>query len=81
MVLGMIRCKSERNNILMIQYRNIKKRKGSGKALIAIARKFTKLIWTLLTNDELYDKKKLSEEIFIDKIISMQNEQFQKDAA
>jgi transposase len=81
MVLGMIRCKSERNNILMIQYRNIKKRKGSGKALIAIARKFTKLIWTLLTNDELYDKKKLSEEIFIDKIISMQNEQFKKDAA
>jgi len=81
MVLGMIRCKSERNNILMIQYRNIKKRKGSGKALIAIARKFTKLIWTLLTNDELYDKNKLSEEIFIDKIISMQNKQFQKDVA
>jgi len=81
MVLGMIRCKDEKDNILMIQYRNIKKRKGSGKALIATARKFTKLIWTLLTNDELYDKEKLSKEIYLEKIISMQENQRIKDAA
>ncbi|MBN2260708.1 MAG: IS110 family transposase [Clostridiales bacterium] len=81
MVLGMIRCKDEKDNILMIQYRNIKKRKGSGKALIALARKFTKLIWTLLTNDELYDKEKLSKEIYLEKIVSMQENQKLKDAA
>ena len=77
----MIRCKDEKDNILMIQYRNIKKRKGSGKALIALARKFTKLIWTLLTNDELYDKEKLSKEIYLKKIISMQENQKLKDVA
>ena len=81
MVLGMIRCKNEKDNILMIQYRNIKKRKGSGKALVAIARKFTKLIWTLLTNDELYVKEKLSKGIYLEKIISMQDALLQKDAA
>lgn len=81
MVLGMIRCKNEKNNILMIQYRNIKKIKGSGKALIAVARKLTKLIWVLLTNDELYDKEKLSKESYLDKIISMQeNQKFKKTA-
>jgi transposase len=81
MVLGMIRCKKERNNIFMIQYRNIKKRKGSGKALIAIARKMTKLIWTLLKNDELYDTEKLAKELHFKKIVSMQEAQRQKDAA
>jgi transposase len=81
MVLGMIRCKEEKDNTLMIQYRNIKKRKGSGKALVAIARKFTKIIWFLLTRDELYNKEKLSKECYLDKIISMQQEQIKKDAA
>ncbi len=81
MVLGMIRCKREKDNILMIQYRSIKKRKGSGKALIAIARKFTKLIWTLLMNDELYDIEKLSQSVYLEKIISMQEKQLQKDVA
>ena len=43
-----------------IQYRALKKQKGSGKALVATARKFTKLIWTLLTNDEEYNPDKAS---------------------
>jgi len=58
MVLGMIRCKDERNNRFMIAYRNMKKIKGSGKSLVAIGRKFTKLIWALLTNDEEFNKEK-----------------------
>lgn len=81
MVLGMIRCKDEKDNILMIQYRNLKTQKGSGKALIATARKLTKLIWTLLTNDEEYDKEKLSAGRYLEKILSMQNAQRLKDAA
>jgi transposase len=63
MVLGMIRCKEERNNRFMIMYRNIKSRKGSGKALVAVARKFTKLIWTLLSNDTEFKKEKLIDNI------------------
>jgi len=60
MVLGMIRCKDERNNRFMVMYRNIKKNKGSGKALVAVARKFTKLIWTLLTKDIEFDNNKIA---------------------
>lgn len=59
MVLGMIRCKKEKDNRLMQQYRFLKKQKGSGKALVAIARKFTRIIWTLLMNDNEYDSEKL----------------------
>ena len=60
MVLGMIRCKEEKNNRLMVMYRNLKKTKGSGKALIATARKLTKIIWTMLTYDEEYKSEKLN---------------------
>lgn len=59
MVLGMIRCKTEVLNRFMISYRDLKKVKGSGKALVATARKFTKLIWTLLTKDEEFNQEKL----------------------
>lgn len=62
MVLGMIRVKDERNNIFMRRYRNIREYKGSGKAIIAIARKMSKLIWTMLTNNEEYDPIKLNNE-------------------
>ena len=60
MVLGMIRCKEERNNRLMVMYRNIKRIKGSGKALVAVARKLTKIIWTLLSKDYEYNNEKLN---------------------
>jgi len=59
MVLGMIRCKEEKDNRFMIMYRNIKSRKGSRKALVAVARKFTKLIWTLLSKDTEFNNEKL----------------------
>jgi transposase len=60
MVIGMIRCKDEKDNRLMTSYRNMKKNKGSGKAIVATARKLTKIIWTMLTNDEEYKKEKLN---------------------
>lgn len=61
MVIGMLRCKDKKNNRLMTSYRNMKKIKGSGKAIVATARKLTRIIWTMLTNDELYKKEKLNE--------------------
>jgi len=60
MVLGMIRCKSEKHNRLMTAYRNMKKLKGSGKSIVATARKLTKIIWTMLTNDEEYSLEKIN---------------------
>ncbi len=55
MALGMIKVRAESNNRLMVRYRQIKQRKGSGKALIATARKLATIVWTLLTEDKEYD--------------------------
>lgn len=55
MVIGMVKVKSERDTILMNGYELLKKRKGSGKSIVATARKLTKIIWTLLQNDTPYD--------------------------
>lgn len=44
-VLGVARVNRERGNSLMIRYQILKKRKGSGKAIIATARKLSKIIW------------------------------------
>jgi transposase len=60
MVLGMIRFKVERNNRLMNIYAKMKKIKGSGKSLVAVARKFTRIIWVMLTRNEEFDRNKLS---------------------
>jgi len=55
MALGMIKVRAESNNRLMVRYRQIKQRKGSGKAIIATARKLATIVWTLLTEDKDYD--------------------------
>lgn len=81
MVLGMVRCKDEKENVLMKQYQDIKKRKGSGKAIIAVARKMTKLIWTLLKNDEEYDPEKMSTKYVVKKAMAMRKESLLPNAA
>ena len=55
MVIGMIRVKKERENRYMYAYRIMKKEKGSGKSIVATARKLTKLVWVLLKNGTFYD--------------------------
>jgi transposase len=55
MVLGMIKVQGQSNNRLMLRYRQIKQRHGSGKAIIATARKLSTIVWTLLTEDKEYD--------------------------
>ena len=55
MVLGMIKVQGQSNNRLMVRYRQIKQRHGSGKAIIATARKLATIVWTLLTEDKEYD--------------------------
>lgn len=58
-VIGMVRNKAQRNNALMIQYRRLKAKKGSGRALVAVARKLATIIWHLVTRGEDFDPTKL----------------------
>jgi len=60
LVIGMIRHKSSEYNKYIRQYHVLKAKKNSGKALVATARKLTKLVWTLLTNEVEYDEAKAS---------------------
>ena len=55
MAIGMMRVKIEKNNRYMLSYQIMKRNKGSGKAIVATARKLTKLVWTLLTEEKNYD--------------------------
>ncbi len=49
LVMGMNRTKSIADYRIMLQYKNMKKYKGSGKSIIATARKLSKIIWHMLT--------------------------------
>jgi transposase len=55
-VLGMRRCKKTTLAWrLMTRYEMMKKSKGSGKSIIATARKVSCIIWTMLTNEKEFD--------------------------
>ncbi len=55
-VLGMRRCKKKTLAWrLMSRYEMMKKSKGSGKSIIATARKVSCIIWTMLTNEKEFD--------------------------
>ena len=65
MVIGMVKVMSERESILMSRYEVLKKRKGSGKSIVATARKLSKIIWVLLQNDMDYDSSKMHDKKLI----------------
>jgi transposase len=50
-------CIRTRNTTLRIFFDRIFNRSGYKKAIVALARKILKLVWHLLTNDELYQEK------------------------
>jgi transposase len=50
-------CIRTKNTALRIFFDRIFKRSGYKKAIVALARKILKLVWHLLTNDELYQEK------------------------
>jgi len=52
LVLGTNRVPATRNYRIMKQYRALKQHKGSGKAIIAIARKYAEIVWHMLTYNE-----------------------------
>lgn len=50
-------CIRTKNTALRIFFDRIFNRSGYKKAIVALARKILKLVWHLLTNDELYEEK------------------------
>jgi transposase len=54
-VLGMRRCKSTTSWRLMERYVEMKRNKGSGKSIIATARKLSRIIWCMLSSDEEFN--------------------------
>jgi transposase len=55
LVMGMRRCKSTASWRIMERYTEMKKNKGSGKSIIATARKLSKIIWCMLTAEEEFN--------------------------
>ena len=56
---------------LMQRYEGMKKSKGSGKAIIATARKIAVIIWNMLTKDVEFDKGKMADQKLTKKSESM----------
>lgn len=52
LVLGAYRNAETQDYKIMKQYKLLKRHKGSGKAIIAIARKFSEIVWHMLTYNE-----------------------------
>jgi len=55
LVLGMRRCKKTLSWRLMERYSVMKETKGSGKSIIATARKVSKIIWCMLSSGEEFN--------------------------
>jgi transposase len=61
-VLGMVRNKRATGGYrLMGRYAAMKKEKGSGKAIIATARKLSKIVWYMLRNDAPFDPQRMTD--------------------
>ena len=59
LVLGIRRCKDTSDWRLMQRYSYMKKNKGSGKSIVAAARKMAEIVWALLTERQDFDSKKM----------------------
>ena len=62
MVLGMVRTQRLTGTYrLMMHYQAMKPHKGSGKSIIATARKLSKIVWYMLRNDEPFDPLRMTD--------------------
>jgi len=55
LVMGMNRLSHTQEYRIMAKYRTMKKHKGAGKAIIATARKMSKMVWHMLTYNEPFN--------------------------
>jgi len=58
MVMGIRRCKDTANWRIMQRYDYMKTHKGSGKSIIAAARKLAEIVWVMLSNNNDFDREK-----------------------
>ena len=62
MVLGMVRNRRRTESYrLMVRYRAMKPHKGSGKTIIATARKLSKVVWYMIRRDESFDPLRMTD--------------------
>ena len=59
LVLGIRRCKDTSEWRIMQRMDYMKKNKGSGKSIVAAARKMAEIVWALLTDKKDFDSKKM----------------------
>ena len=59
LVLGIRRCKDTSDWRMMQRYEYMKTNKGSGKSIVAAARKMAEITWALLTEKQDFDAKKM----------------------
>ena len=59
MVMGIRRCKDTANWRIMQRYDYMKTHKGSGKSIIAAARKLAEIVWAMLSNNNDFDREKM----------------------
>ena len=59
LVLGIRRCKDTSNWRMMQRYEYMKKNKGSGKSIVAAARKLAEIVWTMLSDKQDFDCRKM----------------------
>lgn len=55
LVLGMKRCRDTKTWRMMQRYEYMKRNKGSGKSIVATARKLAEIVWALLTEEKDFD--------------------------
>jgi len=72
LVLGMIRSRQTAEYRIIRRYTAMKMQKGSGKSIIATARKLSKVIWYMLKNDTLFDPLRMTDP----KLIKIADEMF-----
>jgi transposase len=61
LVLGMIRSRRAAEFRIVKRYSAMKAQKGSGKSIVAMARKLSKIIWYMLQNDTPFDLFKMTD--------------------
>lgn len=73
LVMGMNRSRSTQQYRIMVQYKAMKKVKGSGKSIIATARKLSTIIWFMLTHQVEFNSAMMTDKSLYDKAETMRS--------
>ena len=74
LVMGIRRSRSTLSWRLMVQYESMKRQKGTGKSIIATARKMSKIVWYMLMREEEF-KTSLMVDTKLDSVIQSMREE------